>query len=121
MQNQDTQETNKNKLFVGNLPFTVGEPELEEVFSQYGELASVKLITDRETGRSRGFAFVEYTEEAAAQAAIEALNETEMDGRQIRVNIAQPPRPRRDFRGGGGGGGGRRDFGGGRRDNRNRF
>ncbi|MGD9128936.1 MAG: RNA-binding protein [Candidatus Woesebacteria bacterium] len=103
----DTAQQNKSKLFVGNLPFSLGEDELTNMFSEYGELASVKLIIDRATGRSRGFAFVEFKEEKDAKAAEEASNGMEVEGRELIVNIARPqaprdsrgPRgPRRDFR-----------------------
>ena len=95
-------------IFVGNLPWRTDDQELENLFSQYGEVLSAKVISDRETGRSRGFGFVEM-EDDAALAAIENLNGQEMDGREIRVNEAND-RPQRSggggHRGGGGGGGG---------------
>ena len=87
------------KIYVGNLPFTSTESEVTELFAQYGEVISVALITDRETGRPRGFGFVEM-EEAEADAAIEALNDYEIDGRPLRVNVAKertPRPPRRDW------------------------
>lgn len=87
-------------IYVGNLPFSASEDDIRELFAQHGEVHSVKLITDRETGRPRGFGFVEMDEETAG-AAIEALNETEFGGRTLRVNEA------RERRGGGGPGGGR--------------
>jgi len=90
-----------NKLYVGNLPFTTTEDELRTVFQRHGSVDSVNVITDRETGRARGFAFVEMSEPSAAQDAIKALDGTDMGGRSLRVNEAQ------DKRGGGGGGGGR--------------
>jgi len=74
---------------VGNLPFSSSEQELQDLFSQHGEVSSVNLIIDRETGRSRGFAFVEMPEEQA-NAAIEALNGTDLGGRALRVNEARP-------------------------------
>jgi RNA recognition motif-containing protein len=99
------------KLYVGNLPFSATEDEVNELFSQHGTVHSVALINDRETGRPRGFGFVEM-DDSAAQAAIQALDGHEMDGRNLRVNEAQD-RPRRT-----GGGGG---FGGGRGGGRDRW
>ncbi len=89
------------KLYVGNLPFSVDENELRGVFERYGSVESVAVITDRETGRPRGFAFVEMSEASAADEAIRALDGSDMGGRNLRVNEAQ------DKRRGGGGGGGR--------------
>ena len=83
------------KLYVGNLPFSATQDELQELFATHGEVSSVNLITDRETGRPRGFGFVEM--ESGADEAITALNGTEMGGRQLNVNEA---RPRNDSRGG---------------------
>ncbi len=83
----------QNKLFVGNLAFRATEDELQEVFGQYGELEEVKIIMDRETGRSRGFAFVTYTDTASAKDAL-ALDGTAVSGRDMRVSIATE-RPRR--------------------------
>jgi len=77
------------KIYVGNLPFSATEEELRSMFSQYGEIQSLKLITDRETGRPRGFGFVEM-DNAAADAAIKALNKTELGGRLLKVNQAEP-------------------------------
>jgi RNA recognition motif-containing protein len=96
------------KLYVGNLSYSTTEGNLSELFAQVGEVASVNLITDRMTGRSRGFAFVEMAEESAAQQAIAELNGKELDGRALKVAEARPRRERRDSWGGGGGGG-RRD------------
>ena len=75
-------------IYVGNLPFTANDSELRNLFSEYGEVHSVKLITDRETGRPRGFGFVEMSE-ADASKAIQALNGTYMGGRSLRVNLAE--------------------------------
>jgi RNA recognition motif-containing protein len=98
-------------LFVGNLNYRTTDETLFEAFGAIGNVESAKVITDRETGRSRGFGFVEMATEAEAQAAIEQLDNTELDGRAIRVS---PANPRPDSRGGGGGGGGGyRDSGGG--------
>ena len=91
------------KLYVGNLPFSITEDELRGVFERHGTVGSVNVITDRETGRPRGFAFVEMDEASDADEAIKALDGTDMGGRNVRVNEAQ------DRRGGGGGGGGGRD------------
>jgi RNA recognition motif-containing protein len=93
------------KIYIGNLPFTTTEDELRDVFERHGTVDSVAVITDRETGRARGFAFVEMAEQSAAEDAIRALDGSELQGRSIRVNEAQDK-----GRGGGdgGGGGGRR-------------
>ncbi|UFP94549.1 RNA recognition motif domain-containing protein [Gloeobacter morelensis] len=96
-------------VFVGNLPFSVTEQDITEAFSEYGTVKSVKIPTDRETGRPRGFAFVEMADEEEAKV-IESLDGATWDNRQIRVNKAEP-RPERS--GGGGGGGGYRGSGGG--------
>ncbi len=87
------------KLYIGNLPFSSTEEELKELFSRHGTVESVNVITDRETGRPRGFAFVEMEEASAAQDAIQALDGSDLGGRNIKVNEAQ------ERRGGGGGGG----------------
>lgn len=120
---QDTQQqVNPKKLFVGNLPWTSSEEDLRQIFSQFGELVQengIRLITDRMTGRSKGIAFVEFTTEEAAQAAIDGTQGLELDGRVINVSIARPPQPRenRGFGGDrrGGGGSSRGGFGGGDR------
>jgi RNA recognition motif-containing protein len=85
------------KIYIGNLPFSSTEDELRTVFERHGDVASVNVITDRETGRPRGFAFVEMDDASAADDAIRALDGSELGGRSIRVNEAQ------DRRGGGGG------------------
>lgn len=97
-------------LYVGNLSYNTTEDELRSAFAAYGEVESVNVITDRETGRPRGFAFVEMATQEGANAAIAGLNETTVDGRQIRVSEARP----RESRGDRGGGGGRGGYGGGR-------
>lgn len=97
------------KLYVGNLSYSTTEGNLSEFFGAVGEVAAVNLITDRMTGRSRGFAFVEMAEESAAQQAIAELNGKELDGRALKVAEARPRKERRDSWGGGGGGGGYRD------------
>ena len=91
------------KLYVGNLAFGVGSSDLETLFSQHGTVESAEVVSDRSTGRSRGFGFVEMSSDDEAQAAIEALNGKEHGGRALTVNEARP----RERRGGGGGGGGR--------------
>jgi RNA recognition motif-containing protein len=98
------------KLYVGNLPFSVTEDDLRDLFSEHGDVSSVALITDRETGRPRGFGFVEFANDSDAEAAVEALNGAEVKGRALVVNEARE----RESRGGGGGGGGRGGYGGGR-------
>ncbi|WP_028575338.1 RNA recognition motif domain-containing protein [Desulfonatronovibrio hydrogenovorans] len=80
-------------LYVGNLPWNTTETQLKELFSQYGEVTSAKIIEDRETGRSRGFGFVEM--EAGADEAIETLNGSDFGGRNIKVNVAKPKREAR--------------------------
>jgi RNA recognition motif-containing protein len=82
------------KIYVGNLPFSSTEQDLQDLFSQHGTVESVKVITDRETGRSRGFGFVEM-DETGANAAMEALNGSELGGRTLRVNEARERAPRR--------------------------
>jgi RNA recognition motif-containing protein len=87
-----------NKLYVGNLSYSTEEASLQNLFAQYGEVASVNIVTDRVTGRARGFGFVEMATKEGAQAAINALNGFQFDGRQLRVNEAND-RPRdRDSR-----------------------
>lgn len=107
----------KNKLYVGNLSWNSTESDLTSTFSSFGEVVEAKIITDRETGRSRGFAFVTMSDEASANQASEELDGTSLDGRNIRVNIAEDKR-RDDGGGGGGGRGGRGGGGGGGRQSR---
>ncbi len=97
------------KLYVGNLPYSVTQQTLEETFSQCGTVDSVNVITDRDTGQSKGFGFIEMSNDSEAQKAIQELNGTSLDGREIKVNEAKPKAPRRDRGGGGGGGGYGRD------------
>lgn len=104
MNGQDPQE-NPNKLFVGNLPWSVTQDQLRDMFAQYGELVDVHLVTDKMTGRSRGIGFVEFAELTSAQAAIDAVNGTEMEGRAVIVNVAKPRAPRENSFGGGSRGG----------------
>ena len=88
------------KVYVGNLSYDTTEDKLRELFAAHGEVASVNVVTDRYTGRPRGFAFVEMATNEAAQAAIAALNGQEQDGRQLNVAEARPPRSRDGGRGG---------------------
>ena len=97
------------KLFVGNLSFNLTENDLQDAFAAHGTVVEANLVTDRATGRPRGFAFVTMSSPEEAQKAIEAMNGKELGGRALNVNIARP----REERPGGGGGGGRRGFGGG--------
>jgi cold-inducible RNA-binding protein len=107
----------QSRLFVGNLSYQTGEKDLQDYFAQAGAVASVNLVMDRVTGRSRGFAFVEYATPEEAQKAIEQFHNKEFQGRAITVNVARPREerpPRRD-------GGNRGDFGGDRRERRERY
>ena len=102
-------------IYVGNLPFSATESELQELFGQYGQVSRASVVMDRETGRSRGFGFVEMANDNEAQAAIAALNNKDHGGRALVVNVAKPREAGGGGRGGfGGGGGGRGGFGGGR-------
>ena len=104
-----------SKLYVGGLPYSATEQQLTETFGAHGTVASAKIISDKFTGQSRGFGFVEMSSDAEAQAAITALNGAEMGGRTLTVNEAKPQEPRSGGGGGyGGGGGGGRP--GGKRD-----
>ena len=96
------------KLYCGNLSFNVTSSDLDQMFSQFGTVQSAEVINDRDTGRSKGFGFVEMGSDAEAQAAIAGINGTEHDGRTLTVNEARPKENR-----GGGGGGGRGGYGGG--------
>ena len=98
-----------NKLYVGGLPYSTTEEALEQLFSEHGNVESAKVITDRDTGRSRGFGFVEMETAGEAQKAITALNGTDLDGRTLTVNEAKPRENRSGGGGGYGGGGGGRD------------
>ncbi len=92
------------KLYVGNLPDSVTEQTLQDTFSQCGTVDSVNVITDRDTGQSKGFGFVEMSSASEAQKAIQELNGSSLDGREITVNEAKPKKAPRDNRGGGRGG-----------------
>ena len=102
---------NSKKLYVGGLPYSISDRQLEELFSAHGSVESAHVITDRTTGRSKGFGFVEMSSQSEAEEAIEKLNQTDMEGRSITVNEAKPREPRSG--GPGGGGGGRGGYGGG--------
>ena len=112
-----------NKLYVGNLPYTVRDDDLSQSFGEFGTVTSAKVMMERDTGRSKGFGFVEMADDAQAQAAINGMNGQALGGRNLVVNEARPmePRPHRTGGFGGGndgfrspyGGGGRRDGGGG--------
>jgi RNA recognition motif-containing protein len=104
------------KLYVGNLTYNVNETDLEALFTPFGAVQSAQVIVDRDTNRSKGFAFVEMGSDAEAQAAIQGLNGYDHDGRNLTVNEAKPREPRTGGGGGGGGGygGGRSGGGGGR-------
>lgn len=86
----------ENKLYVGNLAFSLSQDEISDLFSQSGEVLSINLITDRDTGRPRGFGFVEMSTDEEAQRAIEDLNGKEVGGRALNVNIARARQPSRD-------------------------
>ena len=96
-----------SKIYVGGLPYAATEQQLSDLFAQHGAVESARVITDKFTGQSRGFGFVEMSSDEEAQKAIAALNGTQMDGRTLTVNEARPQEPRS------GGGGGRGGFGGG--------
>ena len=100
-------------IFVGSLPFQLEEADLKELFEAYGEVSTVKLIIDRESGRSKGFGFVEMPDDEAAQSAITGLNGSEVRGRSIAVSQAEEKKPGDRRSGGGGGYGGNRGGGGG--------
>jgi RNA recognition motif-containing protein len=105
----------QQNLFIGSLAYSTTDDSLKAHFEQIGEVASARVITDRDTGRSKGFGFVEYTDEANNQKAVDQLDGKELDGRTISVGLARPKedRPRRDFNGGGNGGGNSRGGNGG--------
>src|ERR1700731_3433429 len=95
------------KLYVGNLPYSVSDSDLQQMFEEHGTVQSAQIIMDRDTGRSKGFGFVEMGSDQEAQTAIAAMNGKEVEGRSLTVNEARPKE------GGGGGGGGRGGYGGG--------
>src|ERR1700712_3735649 len=100
-----------SKLYVGNLSYATTSSDLEQMFGQHGQVQSAEVVSDRETGRSKGFGFVQMGSDEEAQAAIAAMHGQQHDGRALTVNEAKP---REDRGGGGGGGGGRGGYGGGR-------
>ena len=105
-----------NKLYVGNLPYSYRDSDMEQAFAQFGTVTSAKVMMERDTGRSKGFGFVEMSSPAEAQAAIAGMNGQQIGGRGLVVNEARPMEPRSGGGGGGfggGGGGGGRGFGGG--------
>jgi hypothetical protein len=103
-------------IYVGNLPYTATEEDVTDLFAAYGPVERVKIITDRETGRSKGFAFVTLGDQSQLNASIEALNGHDFQGRALRVNASEPKEPSQGgFRSGGGGGGGGGGYGGERR------
>lgn len=105
----------QQNLFIGSLAYSTTDDSLKAHFEQIGEVASARVITDRDTGRSKGFGFVEFVDEANNQKAVDQLDGKELDGRTISVGLARPKedRPRRDFNGGGNGGNSRGGNGGG--------
>lgn len=103
------------KIYIGNLSYGMNDESLAELFTQFGAVASARIVTDRDSGRSKGFGFVEMDDEGAANTAIEKLNGTDQGGRTINVSEAKPMAPREGGGGRGGGGGGRGGFGGGGR------
>jgi RNA recognition motif-containing protein len=105
-----------NKLYVGNLPYSFRDQDLEQAFSQFGQVTSAKVMMERETGRSKGFGFVEMSSAAEAQEAINGMNGHQTGGRALVVNEARPMEQRPRGFGGGNGGGGGGGFGGGRRE-----
>src|SRR5512132_2452407 len=105
-----------SKIYVGGLPYSATEQQLSDLFGAHGAVASARIITDKFTGQSRGFGFVEMSSDAEAQAAITALNGSDMGGRTLTVNEAKPMEQRSGGGGGGFGGGGGRGAGGGKRD-----
>ena len=111
-----------NKIFVGNLSFNTTENDLQDAFAEFGQVLETNLMMDRMSGRSRGFAFVTMSTPEEAQAAINGLNGSSVDGRALTVNVAKPREERTGGSGGGGGGGGgggRREYSGG--GSRNRY
>ena len=93
------------KLYVGGLPYSVTEDQLRDIFAAHGTVESAVVISDRMTGRSKGFGFVEMGSQEEAQTAMDNLNQTQLEGRSLTVNEAKPRQPRNDGGGGGGGGG----------------
>lgn len=100
-----------NKLYVGNLPYSVRDEDLQQAFGEFGQVSSAKVMMERDTGRSKGFGFVEMGSDAEAQSAINGMNGQMLGGRSLVVNEARPMEPRPPRSGGGGFGGGRREGG----------
>ena len=109
------------KIFVAGLPFAVSDSELQELFEPYGTVGSAKVILDRETHKSRGFWFVEFSSNEEAEKAIKALDGTSLEGRTLTVKVAEDKNPGGGGSRGGGGGGGSRGGGGGYNRDRNRY
>jgi RNA recognition motif-containing protein len=101
----DLRESREMRIYVGNLPYSVTDEELRDTFGEFGELVSAEVVTDRFSGQSKGFGFVEMPNNSEADQAIKALNDQPLKGRKLTVNEARP-RADRNRRGGGGGGGG---------------
>ncbi len=87
-------DQNNKKLYVGNLPYTVNSDQLATIFAEFGDVSDAIVITDKMSGRSKGFGFVEFADEKMAQKAMEAMNEKEIEGRKLVVNVARPARDR---------------------------
>jgi RNA recognition motif-containing protein len=102
-------------IYVGNISFNASEDDIRDIFGEYGQVDSVKIILDHDTGRSRGFGFVEMANDDEGRAAVESLNGYDLEGRELKVNEARPRERRNNFGGGYGGGGGRGGYGGGGR------
>jgi cold-inducible RNA-binding protein len=99
-----------SKLYVGNLSFSTTDQDLEQAFSEYGEITSATVVKDRDTSRSKGFGFVEFVQEADSKKAMEAMNNKDLNGRSLKVDEARPPKERtRSFSSGGSGGYNRRE------------
>ena len=112
------------KVYVGNLSFNIDDEKLREIFSKFGDVEEATIIKDKYSGRSKGFGFVTFSDDAAANKAIKEMNDKEVDGRALKVNEARPMEerpPRREGGRGFGGGGGGRGFGGGGGGSRRRF
>lgn len=86
----------KNKLYVGNLPYSATDEKLKEIFAEFGDVVEAKVITDKYSGRSKGFGFVTMKDEAMAEKAIKGMDGKEIDGRQVKINVARPMRERND-------------------------
>ena len=84
----------KNKLYVGNLPYSVDDTKLAELFKEFGDVVEAKVITDKYSGKSKGFGFVTMKDDETAQKAIDAMNDKDIEGRQLKVNVARPLKPR---------------------------